>query len=125
MATGKEFIAVSTHWDVQAANRPQHAQEMTELVNGLRQKYPTLPIFTTGDFNAKESAQIYQTYLSATSQTDARTSAGKVGYSIGTEAIDHVTSTNNVETLFYQYVKNELTLAASDHNPVYADFRFR
>ncbi len=124
LATGKEFIAVSTHWDVQYVNRPGHAQEMTELVNWLRTEYG-LPIVCTGDFNSGEKDSYFNTFLDATGQTDARHAAKLVGYESGDSMIDHVTSTSKLETIFYKLLDTPWTRYASDHNPVYADFKFQ
>ncbi|MBQ7346407.1 MAG: endonuclease/exonuclease/phosphatase family protein [Clostridia bacterium] len=123
--TGARFIVSSTHWDVQYANRPAHAVEMAEMVNALIQKYD-VPVITTGDFNATEGASYYTNYLTKTNQTDTMHSSPNVILGMASsDVIDHVTCTANMEPLFFQQVKNDITVEASDHYPVYTDFRFQ
>lgn len=123
-SSGQRFIAVSTHWDIVLDNRPIQAAEMTTFVNNLVEKYKC-PVFTTGDFNTLDSVPYYQTYLERTNQGDARYKADTVGAQASGDVIDHITfSTDNAYALFYKHVITELSAKASDHNPVYADFKF-
>lgn len=123
-ASGQRFIAVSTHWDIVLDNRPVQAAEMTTFVNGLVEKY-NCPVFTTGDFNTLDSVEYYKTYLERTNQGDARYKAEAVGAQASGDVIDHITfSINNVQALLYKHIITELSAKASDHNPVYADFKF-
>lgn len=123
-ASGQRFIAVSTHWDIVLDNRPVQAAEMTTFVNNLVEKY-NCPVFTTGDFNTLDSVEYYKTYLERTNQGDARYKAETIGAQASGDVIDHITfSTDNVEALFYKHIITELSAKASDHNPVYADFKF-
>ncbi len=123
-STGERFIMVSTHWDIVKENRQPQAEEMTRVVNELRAKY-NLPIITTGDFNSPESTTYYKQYLKDTQQTEARYSAEKIGHASTAEVIDHITSTLDVKPLFFKLLDTELTKKASDHNPIYADYKFK
>jgi len=39
-------------------------------------------------------------------------------------SIDHIVYTDDVEALYYDTIIDEETLKSSDHNPIYADFKF-
>lgn len=124
LATGERFVVMSTHWDIVLDNRQTDAEEMTALVNSLRETY-RVPVITTGDFNTLESTPYYKQYLANTQQTEARYAAAQIGFALNTEVIDHITSTGDLETLFFKLLQTAQTAQASDHNPIYADFRFR
>ena len=97
---------------------------MTVLVNALRAKYGC-PVITTGDFNTLESTPYFKKYLAETGQTEARYEAAEIGFALNSDVIDHITSTSDLETLFFKLLQTPQTQEASDHNPIYADFRFR
>ena len=123
-STGKQFLALSTHWDIVLDNRPIQAAEMTNFVNDLVEKY-NCPVFTTGDFNTLDSVGYYKDYVSKTGQTDARYDAQTVGYQAKGDIIDHITATSkDTCTLFYKHLDTDLSAKASDHDPVYADYKF-
>lgn len=122
--SGQRFVAVSTHWDIVLDHRPQQAAQMTEFVNHLKATYEC-PIFTTGDFNTLDSVGYYKNYVSETGQTDARYDAAQSGIVPTGDVIDHITATSaDTVTLFYQYIETALSVVASDHNPVIADYKF-
>ena len=121
--SGQQFIVMSTHWDIVRENRETDAIEMTAKVNELAEQYGC-PIVTTGDFNTLESTPYFKKYLSDTAQTEARYAAAEIGFALDEDVIDHITSTTGLEPLFFKLLQTPQTLAASDHNPIWADFRF-
>ena len=124
-ASGKKFIAVSTHWDANVSeHRPQQAVQLTDYVNDLKAKY-NCPIFTTGDFNTRETADYYQNYLKGTGQVEARYSASLIAYAAD-YAIDHINATqSDTEALLFKLIDTEFTAAASDHDPIFADYKLK
>ena len=109
-ATGQRFVAASTHWDIVLEHRPQQAVQMTNYINDLKAKYKC-PVITTGDFNTLEGAEYYQSYLEKTGQTDV---------------IDHITATKaDMQALFFKLLDTDFTKKASDHDPIFADYKFK
>ncbi len=123
-STGEKFLMLSTHWDIVQQNRQTDAEEMTQIVKDLREQYKC-PVITTGDFNSPESTTYYKQYLKDTEQTEARYAAEHIGFASSGEVIDHITSDAGVKTVFFKLLKTELTAKASDHDPIYADFKFQ
>lgn len=123
--TGDRFLAFSTHWEVRGQDRRMiQAEEMTARVNELCKTY-NCPVVTTGDFNTQESATYFQSYLTNTSQREARYSAERIAYALPTDVIDHIThSEEGLSALTFKLIKNSETAIASDHDPIWADFRF-
>ena len=121
----RRFCVVNTHWDIVKEQRAPQSVEMTSFVNQLISTYQC-PVFTTGDFNTLESTPYYKQYLSNTGQVEARYAAKEVGFALSEDVIDHITATEkDTETLFFKLLKTDLTKQASDHDPIYADYKFK
>jgi len=137
--TGKQFIVVSTHWDL--GSNPQfqevHSNEMAAFCNQLIDKYG-LPLITTGDYNSRESTSYIKNFLEKTGFIDSKYTATVVkkacktyhdlGVAVSTsdaECIDHIFGSKGVEFLFYNVETSKTATDTSDHNPIYADIKLK
>ena len=139
-ASGKRFIVCNTHYDANHTGdhtpiRIQQATEMAELVNGLVEKYK-VPIFCCGDYNCNEESEPFNTFIKLTGFKDPKYTAKKIDNQIKTyhklgEAvtnntklgIDHITCSPDTEILYYNTLVGDFWVPASDHCPIYIDFR--
>ena len=70
---GERFMVASLHWDTKSdANRVKQATQTSDHLNTWREKYPGIPMMLTGDFNAKDSAESIQTFISASGMYDTK-----------------------------------------------------
>lgn len=139
IATGKKFIALSTHWDL--GSNPQfqaiHSEEMAALVLQLENRYGC-PVVTTGDYNSNEKSANYTNFVTKTGYQDAKFTAKKAERTCKTthtrgasfadtpgNAIDHIFGSAGVEFLYYNILKDQVALDASDHCPIYADVKLK
>lgn len=115
--------------------RIDNAKQMLEKITELQKKYGDIPAFTTGDYNFNKNAGAYTTMkstgLSSASEKAPTVSSGASYHeTVGTAPsatglpIDHIFYSAE---LSYAYVycigKTQTDLNASDHCPVYADFK--
>lgn len=141
---GKQFVFVSTHWNLEENPRILQAADMARILDAWEEEYPDLPVITCGDFNSYDSYESSKTYVSLTGYVDSKkakehgiicsTSHGWIGinntYSFGpsnimnNEAIDHIYVSDNAEILYYDTVVDKEALSASDHCPIYSDLKF-
>ncbi len=130
--TGKRFLVVNTHWEVHENDkgyRVKQSQEMAAFVNELSAKYHC-PVFTTGDFNTPETADYFQEYLTVSAQKEARYTAKRIANAKSDAVIDHINYTPNLsgaaclEALTFKLIRSGETVLGSDHDPIWADFRF-
>ena len=63
---GKRFMVTSTHWDLTSERRVAEAIEMGGILKILEQWYK-IPMFCTGDYNAREVSDEYKTFVECTS----------------------------------------------------------
>ncbi len=133
-ATGKRFIAMSTHWDLGKNEQYQltHAKEMAKLCLELEDKYGCA-IVTTGDYNSNEESAPYQNFINLTEYKEAKyaakvvvnfgSSTHSLGSSVGTSSfcIDHIFGSSKATFLFFDIIKDKAVLSSSDHCPIYAD----
>ncbi len=130
--SGERFIFISTHWNAnnygsEGMNvRSGQAAELTAAVNDLVSRY-SLPLISTGDFNSVADQDYFAFYLQNTKQNNSRDTANTVMFDESSDrVIDHVTYTKeNLEAVFYRRVDTPVTTKASDHDPVYTDFKFK
>ena len=142
---GKQFIATSTHWNLNEPDRVKQASEMSVILDAWEAKYPDLPVISTGDFNASDGGDAISKYIEETGYSDAK-NANEVGllcntyhgygehgynqYSFGpsqintTESIDHIFISSNVTSLYYSVIADIDALNGSDHCPIYADINW-
>lgn len=139
-ASGKRFIVCNTHYDANHTGdhtpiRIQQATEMAELVNGLVEKYK-VPVFCCGDYNCNEESVPFNTFINLTGFKDPKYTAKKIDNQIKTThtlgeavtnntklGIDHITCSPDIEILYYNTLVGDFWVPASDHCPIYIDFR--
>lgn len=141
ISTGKKFIVANTHWDIdQNGNQFKiiHSSEMADIVKGLEAQY-NCPVITTGDYNSRESTEMYKNYVAKTGYTEAKYTAKKINRACVTyhdlgknisstgkaESIDHIFGSSKVEFLYFNILINKTVIDASDHCPIYADIKFK
>lgn len=139
IATGKKFVAVTTHWDLSSNVEYQmvHSNEMAELVLKLGSKYGC-EVITTGDYNSKPDTYPYKNYVDKTQYSDAKFAADVVHnpckgtHSLGAslsgdpgDSIDHIFGSAGVHFLYYNCLIDQIVCDASDHNPIYADIKLK
>lgn len=139
-ASGKRFIVCNTHYDANHTGdhtpiRIQQATEMAELVNGLVEKYK-VPVFCCGDYNCNEESEPFNKFMKLTGFKDPKYTAKKIDNQIKTThtlgeavtnntklGIDHITCSPDIEILYYNTLVGDFWVPASDHCPIYIDFR--
>ncbi len=138
-ATGERFIVTSTHFAAGEgeAVRLSHAIEFARKINEYAEKYK-VPMFCTGDYNSWDDKPPYLHVVENTplrsSKHDAM-SKGTVGkilqtsHGLGTrpilnvKSIDHILYTG-ATLLYYTTLMDDNLAFASDHTPIYADYKF-
>lgn len=75
---GKRFIVTSTHWDLTSPRRVAQAIEMTGKLKFL-EGYYKLPMFCTGDYNAREPSDEYYTFIECSGFKSSKYAAEKKG----------------------------------------------
>jgi len=139
-ATGKQFIAISTHMtyheDPTDANtlRVQDAKEVAVLKTKLEADYPDVPMMIMGDLNCTSSSEPFSVLTAAgfknskiladLSVNASFQTAHSVGYSSGKgDCIDHaLVSGKGIDVRLYQTYLSQDVLDMSDHIPVGIDF---
>ena len=136
--TRKRYIFTNTHWHLTVPKRLHNSKIMAESINLLRQKYPGVPVFCTGDFNSRTESQEIQNFLNATGFHDAAATAhkseNKTVYSWyppqshtmpidHSGHIDHVIYSPEFEALECKLLINDQLFFNSDHLPVVADLK--
>jgi len=138
-STGEKFVFVNSHWDISGKTpdyRPEQAGEVAAKVNELRKKYNNCPAFTTGDYNSPSSSTQVNLIKTNASLTDAiDTATSKVNHSLvtyhdvnnvpasGSGKIDYILHTSNAKALLYYNLAIGPAVYASDHCPIFADFK--
>ena len=149
MATGKEFIALSTHlwWKSETAQagsdemRERQAAEIVAEADSLIAKYG-VPVWVMGDFNTRTTSAAFRVFTSGgfrdafdiatvyaddnsgyhtcTRQTFARETQLRPYKS---NAIDHILIKNPgaTEVLTFNHIRPYFYIKLSDHYPLYAD----
>lgn len=115
--------------------RSDNARQMLEKITELQKKYGNIPVFTTGDYNCNKTAAAYTamkaTGLSSSGETAQKISSGASYHSdVGSKPsasglpIDHIFYFAELSYAYVYYIGTTKTdLNASDHCPVYADFK--
>ena len=139
----QKFIVVSLHWYWD--DEDARTEESSYLVDWLQQTRAAygVPIVCVGDYNALETEISYQLLQQRSSLQDAKYAAKELGFIATTYhdrasadsytetmansvfSIDHILYTQDIEALYYNTVIDATALCASDHNPIYADLKFR
>lgn len=116
--------------------RNDNVMQMLEKITELQGVYGDIPAFTTGDYNFDKNAVAYSkmktTGLSSSQETSPKSSSGASYHNaVGAKPqealglpIDHIFYFANLsEAYVYKIGMTECDLKASDHCPVYADFK--
>ena len=134
---GARFLAMNTHWNVNAdaAERTAQSKEMADFVVTMKAKY-NCPVITTGDYNTRASDTQFELYVSTSGLRDACLNAKVANRMIKTthtlfseqtrgagEAIDHIFASSEVELLYYNVLIDPCLAPSSDHYPIYADVK--
>ena len=137
---GKRFIATSTHWALTEDQRLAEAEELAAWITKIAAE-KKLPVIAMGDYNARDGALPYLQLMKKGALQDAKYTAAARGIVALTHhnrkvssytdelvnqcaSIDHIFYTEGVQPLYYDTVLNEEIMTASDHNPIYTDFKF-
>ncbi len=132
----KKFVVMNTHWCIKKENRIAEAQEMAAIVEAKKKQYKC-PVITVGDFNADQKSEEYQDYVARTGLKNARVDAQVVNTTYRTShvlgkkprkdrlenSIDQIFFSDELTALFYNVLVDQVILDASDHTPIYADFK--
>ena len=111
----EQYIVLNLHYPTGNNQIDQQiaGSDVNAVVKELRETYPTVPIFVTGDFNAAEGSQTYNNTVAGTTLENANTASG---------AIDLVLYTSDRVTLQSKYWVNDTWMQkSSDHRPFFAD----
>jgi len=143
-ATGEKFALVNTHLDTGGKGweekgktdyQPVQANDVAKKVNALKKEY-NCPVFACGDFNSHinvtHMVEMMQTASLSNALSTAKTkiytnyaSFHDVGISAssGGSIIDHMLYTAGATPLLYRNVIDGTAVYASDHCPLFVDFK--
>lgn len=140
--TGKRLVVTDTHFNAnhkdaatENKNRVKQATEFIAKIDSYRKKY-NCPIIMTGDFNSKDGTEPYNVVVSDPLITETKYTAKEKGsifltyHAVGTmpgsatESIDHIFSSGAVTPLYYTTLIDAYLVKASDHCPIFCDFKF-
>lgn len=137
---GKQFIAVSTHFDLLHENKiaeelpilQSQAEHLSAFTETLSKKY-NCPVILTGDYNSMEDTlktrdvdakEIY-IYLSE-KLTDVKKSALRAksgnGWSLSEPVYDHIFLKGDCDVTLFRLLSDLSFSEMSDHYPIFADF---
>lgn len=131
----KQFMLANTHWAHETDEQKNLcAEEHAAFIQRMRSKY-NIPIFSTGDYNAKPEDANMLSFLEKASVQSLRLQAmdagvlankisgcGNVGGSRGEgNYIDHIIGGGSYTVLRYETVTGSMVHWMSDHSPQFAD----
>lgn len=144
--SGEQFILANTHWahetkdsttpGVSGEKEMKCSNESAELINSL--KSHNVPIFITGDFNAKPTETASTNFLSLTGMKDTKVQASEAGVLInecggcgsvgqgrsGGNYIDHIYGYGSYSVKRYETLTGNMHHYMTDHSPMIADIKF-
>lgn len=137
LSDGKRFVVTNTHPAPtgQAENYKRNFADMMRISAEQMEKYKDLPVIQTGDFNTKEQASMYKTYLDTTGLKDAKYEADVLVRDYCTfsgwpnvapkkgnaNCIDHIFVNGKTDVKLFNVVIDHDVRNTSDHIPIYAD----
>jgi len=118
---GKRFIVTTTHWDLTSERRIAQAFDMTGVLKLLENKY-NLPMFCTGDYNAREPSDEYYAFMQCSQFKSSKYSAAEKGLVASTSHLGDGTGSKDDYTSGYwklgpeSYRQNQInTVQSIDH----------
>lgn len=137
LSDGSRFVVTNTHPapTSQTENYKRNFADLLALADVELEKYKDLPVIMTGDFNTKEQAPMYKTFMETAGVKDAKyaaevlvrdyctfsgwpNAAPKAG---NANCIDHIFVNDKVGVKLFNVVIGHDVEATSDHIPIYAD----
>ena len=131
-----EIAIVSAHWywtdDAKGkSNQYEDAVQMAKTVKHLRETYPGVYVFSTGDFNSHRfGGECLKSFLNSIGGEIASSIAEKNGTIVPSFKhqgvyIDHIISDKGTyDVLLHSGIDNSWYRLISDHQPVFADIKF-
>lgn len=131
----KRFMIANTHWAWETEEESRLSmEEHAAFIERMRSTY-NCPIFSTGDYNAKQDSQILADFLNRAAAQSLRVQAVDAGVlandcggcnSVGTPRtggnyIDHIIGSGNYTVKRYETVVGSMVHWLSDHSPQFAD----
>ncbi len=136
LSDGTRFVVANTHpasstdTEVYARN----CADIMEIGAAEMAKYADLPFIMTGDYNTRESSEMYQTLMDTLGVKDAKYEADVMVRNQGTyfewgtepapktdDCIDHIFVNVQTDVKLYNVVVDHDVQTTSDHFPIYAD----
>lgn len=130
LETGELFIVTNTHYN--ANHTTVEAEEQNRLIQATEfvqkiEEYARIhkcPIFMTGDYNTSEPKVPYQKMFESGLILSSKYTAREKGLRANQNSIDHILYTGNATPLYFTFLEDSCVVNASDHLPLYADFKF-
>jgi len=121
----QKYIVLNLHYPT--SKNQTYQQAAAAMVNAkikeLKELYPNVPIFVTGDFNAAKSTTSFQKTVA---NTDLVTSFDLTSNRNTIASIDHIlVPTDLAEVLAYRVIVDRYIVFSSDHRPVFADISLK
>ena len=121
----QKYIVLNLHYPTARDQNAQHAA--ADIVNAkireLKELYPNVPIFVTGDFNAQKTTETFKKTVANTdlvTSFDLTTNLNKIAI------IDHIlVPTDLAEVLAYREINDAYIKLSSDHRPVFVDISLK
>ena len=117
-ASGERFTFISTHLDAEQSEKGQEMRmtQSNELADCIKRYKSTYgyPVISTGDYNSGYNDPPIQNVVSKAGMT---ASSGNRG------GIDYILYSAGIQSKYFTVVSDADVLPASDHKPVFADFK--
>ena len=140
LSDGKRFVVTNTHPAPtgQAENYKRNFADLLVIAEQQLEKYKDLPVIMTGDFNTREQAAMYKTFMEATGVKDAKYEADvlvrdyctysgwqKAPIKGNASCIDHIFVNDKTDIKLFNVVIDHDVANTSDHIPIYADIALK
>lgn len=149
-STNKVFVVVCTHWALGEDMRLLQVPEYIAKVKEIQNKYK-VPVICVGDYNSGDADGALSKFKKDMKYSESKYTAKSYGLiSMGlhtgngivhtkgelgiksyidikinqTETVDHILCPEGTVPTYYDTVVDQDALEASDHCPIYADFKF-
>ena len=140
LSDGTRFVVTNTHPAPtgQAENYARNFADLLKIADVELEKYKDLPVIMTGDFNTKEQAEMYRTFMNTAGVKDAKYEADtlvrdyctysgwqKAPKSGNANCIDHIFVNSKTDVKLFNVVIDHDVPNTSDHIPIYADIALK